>query len=221
MCTHALLHIEHVRVHTPACYQAALRSSHPLAACRSFLYSGGRRECRLGSADGEPRKFCKLEDFASYWRVELPVELPAELPTTVHPATAATDSATSDGAASVAAAGAAAGAAALPSRIVVQGRRLLDSRSGAEVVLHGVNIYLDYMRFDDTVLLRELLPGANLVRLVGVFWRDVEREEDCSCCTDDPAEGARRRYNRSLRPFGRDRSVACAVCIVGCVPSAL
>ena len=47
--------------------------------------------------------------------------------------------------------------------------------------LHRVNVYLDYMRFDDTALLR-LLPAANVVRLVGVFWHDTERTEDCSCC---------------------------------------
>ena len=31
------------------------------------------------------------------------------------------------------------------------------------MTLHGVNVYLDYMRFDDTALLRKLLPAANVV----------------------------------------------------------
>ena len=78
----------------------------------------------------------------------------------------------------------------------------------AKVTLHGVNVYLDYMRFDDTALLKKLLPAANVVRLVGVFWRDVERVEDCACCTDNPAEGyfapacldAARTYRRTYRP---------------------
>ena len=100
-----------------ACDEAALRASTPLTACRAFLYSGTRRECRLSAAGGEPRKFCNLNDFASYWRVELPAS-----------AAAAAAAAGGGDVALVASA-----AAAAPSRIVVQGRRLLDSRTGEEV----------------------------------------------------------------------------------------
>jgi hypothetical protein len=188
-----------------ACDEVALRASSPLAACRSFLYSGTRRECRLSAAAGEPRKFCKQNDFASYWRVELPG---------ADAAGGGGDGGGGGGdggggggsggggggsggatvADGIAAGGGgdvalAAAAAPSPSRIVVQGRRLLDSRTMEEVTLHGVNVYLDYMRFDDTALLQKLLPAANVVRLVGVFWHDTERTEDCSCCTDNPAEG--------------------------------
>ena len=99
-----------------ACDEAALRASTPLTACRAFLYSGTRRECRLSAAGGEPRKFCNLNDFASYWRVELP-------------ASAAAAAAAGGGDVALVASA----AAAAPSRIVVQGRRLLDSRTGEEV----------------------------------------------------------------------------------------
>ena len=161
-----------------ACDQAQVPT-----ACHSFRYSGSSRECRLTAADGEPRKFCKIGDLASYWRVELPAEQqPAA------EAVASTDGGSSAGG-NTAAAAAAAEPAGPPRRIVVQGRRLLDSRTDEEVVLHGVNVYIDYMRFDDLALLQKLLPGANVVRLVGVFWHDVERVEDCSCCTDDPTRG--------------------------------
>ena len=73
--------------------------------------------------------------------------------------------------------------------MVVKGSRLFDSQSGGELHLHGVNFYLDYLRFDDMALLRTLLPRANLVRLVGVFWHDAADEADCPCCIDDPAVG--------------------------------
>ena len=38
-------------------------------------------------------------------------------------------------------------------------------------------------------LMRQLLPSANLVRLVGVFWHDHESVADCACCTDDITQG--------------------------------
>ena len=38
-------------------------------------------------------------------------------------------------------------------------------------------------------LMRQLLPSANLVRLVGVFWHDTASTSECSCCTDDEAHG--------------------------------
>jgi hypothetical protein len=67
----------------------------------------------------------------------------------------------------------------------VQGQQLVDSASGAALQLHGLNIYLDYVHYDDMALMRQLLPSANLVRLVGIFWHDAERLADCTCCTDD------------------------------------
>jgi hypothetical protein len=73
----------------------------------------------------------------------------------------------------------------LPRRAIVQGQQLVDSASGAALQLHGLNIYLDYVHYDDMALMRQLLPSANLVRLVGIFWHDAERLADCTCCTDD------------------------------------
>ena len=63
--------------------------------------------------------------------------------------------------------------------------------------LHGVNIYVDYMRFDAMGLLSHLLPQANLVRLVGVFWHD---DDACACCTDDAARGC---DAAPVQPVGR------------------
>ena len=70
-------------------------------------------------------------------------------------------------------------------------------RVGAELSLHGVNIYLDYLRFDDLALMATLLPGSNLVRLVALFWGDVKPDAgtdmsvscapDDTCCVDDAA----------------------------------
>ena len=47
----------------------------------------------------------------------------------------------------------------------------------AKVTLHGVNVYLDYMRFDDTALLKKLLPAANVVSSL------VVRSKAASACT--------------------------------------
>ena len=74
-------------------------------------------------------------------------------------------------------------------RAVVRGRQLIDSGSGSPLQLHGLNVFLDYLRFDDMALMRQLLPSANVVRLVGLFWMDNRNVADCSCCTDDPSEG--------------------------------
>ena len=141
-------------------------------ACASFGFSaaaggGGGGLCRLRSAAGEPKKFCKRGDWVSYWRVDLRDAdddddgLDGWLDVDVGPSGGAR-------------------------RALVRGRQLIDSATGAALHLHGVNIYVDYMRFDDMGLLSHLLPQANLVRLVGVFWHD---DDACACCTDDAARG--------------------------------
>ena len=76
-----------------------------------------------------------------------------------------------------------------PRRVLVQGRKLIDSSSGAELQLHGLNVYIDYLRFDDMALMRQLLPSANFIRLVGVFWHDGRDASDCACCTEDESHG--------------------------------
>ena len=114
-----------------------------------------------------PKKFCKRGDWVSYWRVDLRDAdddddgLDGWLDVDVGPSGGAR-------------------------RALVRGRQLIDSATGAALHLHGVNIYVDYMRFDDMGLLSHLLPQANLVRLVGVFWHD---DDACACCTDDAARG--------------------------------
>jgi hypothetical protein len=93
----------------------------------------------------------------------------------------------------------------------VQGQQLVDSASGAALQLHGLNIYLDYVHYDDMALMRQLLPSANLVRLVGIFWHDAERLADCTCCTDDITQvrHLRRRVTPSAAECRRvPRSVA-------------
>ena len=133
----------------------------------SAAAGGGGGLCRLRSAAGEPKKFCKRGDWVSYWRVDLRDAdddddgLDGWLDVDVGPSGGAR-------------------------RALVRGRQLIDSATGAALRLHGVNIYVDYMRFDDMGLLSHLLPQANLVRLVGVFWHD---DDACACCTDDAARG--------------------------------
>lgn len=138
----------------------------PVAACRSFSYSGATKNCKLWRTAGEPRAFCNRQDWSSYWRVEIPSR--SGTAAVSPPVVAATG---------------------LPRRALVQGRQLIDSASGAALQLHGLNIYLDYVRFDDMALMRQLLPSANVVRLVGVFWHDHEQLKDCVCCTDDITQG--------------------------------
>ena len=112
---------------------------------------------------GEPLKFCARGDAATYWRVDIGGQSIQNAPKPgLRPVV-------------------------LPRRILVQGRKLIDSASGAALQLHGLNVYLDYLRFDDMALMRQLLPSANFVRLVGVFWHDTRDVAECSCCTDDEA----------------------------------
>ena len=106
--------------------------------CHSFAFSTAKRQCLLKDASGEPARFCRTPDFSTFWRVEVPHFAP-ELDANGEPVP--------------------------PRRLEVVGRQLRDSSSGEEVVLHGVNIYLDYLRFDDLALIAEMLPGANMVRL--------------------------------------------------------
>ena len=141
------------------------------ARCKSFSYSGSLQRCSLRSVAGEPPRFCSRDDLATYWRVDIPGRRRAPPPPPQSQSVAVVP--------------------ASPRRVLVQGRRLIDSLSGTELQLHGINVYLDYLRFDDTALMRQLLPSANLVRLVGVFWHDGRDASQCACCTDDEVYAAR------------------------------
>jgi hypothetical protein len=79
-------------------------------------------------------------------------------------------------------------------RLIARGPDLL--LDGRPVELHGVNMYLEwFMRSHstaqhDAVNLRATLPSANLVRFVGVLWKDSIKESDgLECSTDDPSLG--------------------------------
>ena len=133
--------------------------------CKSFAFSAALQQCALRQAVGEPSRFCARDDWVSYWRVDIASRRRASPPPPPI------------------------GAPAVPRRVLVQGHTLIDSASGAELRLHGLNVYLDYLRFDDMALMRQLLPSANFVRLVGVFWHDGRDASDCACCTEDESHG--------------------------------
>ncbi|EOD23906.1 hypothetical protein EMIHUDRAFT_206882 [Emiliania huxleyi CCMP1516] len=130
--------------------------------CLAFDYSGRGGRCTLRVGDGEPVSFCVQLGASTFWRVEVPSADADDARVAAANAAEAESEAAAEAAAEAAESEA-------PRRIIVQGERLLDSSSGEELLLHGVNIFLDYLRFDDIALLRKLLPAANLVRLVG-FW---------------------------------------------------
>ena len=154
----------------------------PETACKSFTYDASERHCSLRSSAGEPKRFCARGEAASYWRVDLGTSASA---------LAAAPVAAVRGAVApvVAVRGGVHGSSTEPRRALVQGARLVDSATGAALQLHGLNLYIDYMRFDDMALMRQLLPTANFVRLVGVFWHDVRDLSQCSCCTEDESRG--------------------------------
>ena len=147
------------------------------SGCRSFSYSGTLKRCNLRERSGEPAHFCERADWSTYWRVDLQAQTKATTSAAAAPSVGSTLAA------------AAGGGGIAPRRALVRGAQIVDSASGAELRLHGLNVYLNYLRFDDMALMRQLLPSANLVRLVGVFWHDGRTESDCPCCTSDEATG--------------------------------
>ena len=174
------------------------------ATCRSFSYSGALKSCKLWRSGGEPLSFCDRQDWSTYWRVEIPMR-------SVSGGGSGGSSSSSSSSSSAAApppAAALLGPIGLPRRAIVQGQQLVDSASGAALQLHGLNIYLDYVHYDDMALMRQLLPSANLVRLVGIFWHDAERLADCTCCTDDITQ---------VRHLRRRVTPSAAECLSGCL----
>lgn len=156
-----------------ACKEACDASSR----CKSFAFSSGMQRCSLHQAAGEPKSFCTRGDWVTFWRVEIPGRHKSPPPPPAR--SSATTAAVQQPAARP----------APPRRVLVRGSKLIDSVSGAELQLHGLNVYLDYLRFDDTALMRELLPSANVVRLVGIFWHDGRDASECACCTEDASHG--------------------------------
>ena len=84
----------------------------------------------------------------------------------------------------------------LPSRLTAVGKELRDD-AGNTVVLHGVNMYLEwYRRYYSTAAydiptFRRMVPSANLVRFVGLLWHDsVGGEHDgLECSVDNVTKG--------------------------------
>ena len=155
------------------------------ATCRSFSYSGALKSCKLWRSGGEPLSFCDRQDWSTYWRVEIPMRSVSGGGSGGSSSSSSSSSSAAAPPPAVTPAAALLGPIGLPRRAIVQGQQLVDSASGAALQLHGLNIYLDYVHYDDMALMRQLLPSANLVRLVGIFWHDAERLADCTCCTDD------------------------------------
>ncbi len=91
-------------------------------------------------------------------------------------------------------------AGALPARLTVQSTQLLDD-AGRPVLLQGVNMYFEWYRSSyaavragsaalDVPHLRRALPAANLVRFVGLLWKDsIKPSDGMECSTDDAAQG--------------------------------
>ena len=160
------------------------------SSCRAFTYYPANSSCHLYHT--EPRHFCSEPGASTSWRVDVPASHVPE-PQQAHqsqtpqtpqmpqmpqaPQTPQTPQAPQAPQSQP---------QSQPQRILVHGEHLIDSSSGATVQLHGVNVWLDYLRDDDMALMEALIPNANLVRLVGVHWHD---SHDCPCCTDDESEG--------------------------------
>ena len=165
--------------------------SAPGSACRSFSYSNAEQACSLRKPAGEPKCFSSRGDWITHWRVEIrrgSAPPPPPIAATAAAAMAAAVAASATGSSGGVGSGLGTGGQ-LPRRVLVQGSRLLDSATGVPLRLHGLNMYLDYLHFDDMALMRQLLPTANFVRLVGVFWHDSADASGCSCCTEDASRG--------------------------------
>lgn len=84
-----------------------------------------------------------------------------------------------------------------PSRLVVNGSQILDPTTGEPVLLRGFNWYLPYTStlsnpaggHDDGHLTKQLLPGATVARLVGVFWWNYPAGVSKDCHTEDASQG--------------------------------
>jgi hypothetical protein len=88
-----------------------------------------------------------------------------------------------------------AAAANAPVRLVAAGADLMRP-DGTPIALHGVNMYLEWFMTShataqrDVALLRTALPSANVIRFVGVLWKDSIKESDgLECSTDDATHG--------------------------------
>lgn len=79
--------------------------------------------------------------------------------------------------------------------LIPSGGRLADGGPGKPLMLSGVNMFIQYyMELPsarrDIRWLRESVPSANVIRLVGVLWHDSTGPGDgLECSTDDPTSG--------------------------------
>lgn len=140
------------------------------SSCRAYTFHTNAQRCALYLR--EPQSFCSKPGSSTFWRVDIPSDGDSGVQPQPQSQTALQQLQQTQ-----------------LQRVLVHGKRLIDSASGEEIQLHGVNMYLDYYRRDDMALMNSLLPSVNLVRLVGVFWHDAATEKACKCCTDDEREG--------------------------------
>lgn len=85
-------------------------------------------------------------------------------------------------------------------RLTARGTQLWDE-AGRPVVLQGVNFYLEWYKDTfaavragsgalDVAHLRRALPAANVVRIVGLLWKDsVKASDGLECSSDDASRG--------------------------------
>eukprot|EP01084_Bolivina_argentea_P082941 150158_1 len=55
-------------------------------------------------------------------------------------------------------------------RLKVNGSSLINPSNNKEILLHGFNWYLPYVIDGDLEQMKSLLPAANAVRIIGIFW---------------------------------------------------
>ena len=80
-------------------------------------------------------------------------------------------------------------AAAAPLRLRVDGRRLVDPESGADISLEGFNWQVGRLGPDPGSLMKSLAPRANVARIVGVYWgntKPLSHHPNKECMTSDP-----------------------------------
>jgi len=152
--------------------------------CHSITYSTSERRCKLNAAAGKPRRFCNRPGWETHWRVDVAEDQLLLLPQSAGDGLTGIDLTEGHHLKDTS------------RRLQTEGAQLIDTATGESVALHGVNMFIDYLEFDDIALIRSLLPTANLVRLVGVLWGDAAPKADGSvcaptdrCCVDDAASG--------------------------------
>ena len=64
-------------------------------------------------------------------------------------------------------------------RLRIDGKKLIDPDTNEEIRLTGFNWTLKYTYKNEGQIMREVLPGANVARIVGIFWKNANDGKDC------------------------------------------